>query len=251
MKKTLEFYQEAVKRAASAADVIGKANAAYKREEKIYKGMLEDDLIGQTGFDEKIKKLEQEKEKKIDASLYQILKIADEYTAEMTELGKLDGNMIDDGTMKILNSGLTLSSADWQQLANKHKDNFIMTRILKQRYEENKPQEKGTNITIVKFGQTPSERQEIFNKFTKTLCNTCRSNVLPSLASGKNFKTPNDYYNYLAQKSLEDMQPFDDEDFSNLNTEFPVKAENGELINQANSQTTEFNFNFTPVRKVF
>lgn len=248
-KSTIEFYKEAIKRAASAADVISKANAAYKREEKIYKGMLEDDLIGQAGFNEKIKNLEQEKNVKTKESLSRILKLIDEYSLEMAEFGKLDGSKIDDNTIKILNSGLALTSADWQQLADQHKNNPTMTRILQQRYEENRPKEK--EPVAITFGQLPSERQEIFKRFIYKLHESCLYGIIGSLSGGTNFKTATDYYHHLAKKSIENMQPLEEENFDNLDTDFPIRLEkNGKPVHPVDPSEQKFNFNFTPIRNV-
>ena len=46
-------------------------------------------------------------------SLSGILTVVDEYDSEMAELGRPDGNMVDSGTMALLNSGINLSHADY------------------------------------------------------------------------------------------------------------------------------------------
>lgn len=250
MKKTTEFYKEAIEQAENTRNIINKENERYEHECILIKNALDSGILGRNGYKEQIKKLEQEKEAKINANLHQVLKIADEYTAKMQELSKLDGSKIDDNTIKLLNSGIKLTNKDFQELANTYKDNYVMTRILQDYYNANKPQEKGSGITIVKFGQSPTERQEIFSKFVKTLYHACKSSVLPSLATGKNFKETIDYYNFLAKESLANMQPFEEESF-NLDEDFPVRAKNGNLINQTNSEQTEFTFNFAPVRNIF
>ncbi|MEZ3470351.1 MAG: hypothetical protein K1W40_18700 [Schaedlerella sp.] len=95
------------------------------------------------------------KDSNIQHSLSGILTVVDEYDSEMAELGRPDGIMVDSGTMALLNSGINLSHADYQELANRHKDNAVMTRILRERYNANRQQEKGAGITIVQFGQSP------------------------------------------------------------------------------------------------
>lgn len=106
--------------------------------------------------------------------------VAAEYSAEMAELGRLDGSRIDDGTMKLLNSGMQLTNEDWQALANQHEDNHVMTRILQERYNANRPKSDGDSLTLgqknkgltfVQFGQSPRDRAENFEKFTKTIRN--------------------------------------------------------------------------------
>ena len=170
----------------------------------------------------------------------------------MEELGRLDGNMVDSGTMALLNSGINLSHADYQELANRHKDNAVMTRILQERYNANRPQEKGTGITIVRFGQSPADRSEVFSKFVRTVYHACESGACPALSGSGRLKTMTDYYNFIAQGSLADMQPYGDESFDNLDTDFPVETENGRVENAGNKSSdfssADFNFGFTPIR---
>ena len=52
------------------------------------------------------------KDSNIQHSLSGILTVVDEYDSEMAELGRPDGNMVDSGTMALLNSGINLSHAD-------------------------------------------------------------------------------------------------------------------------------------------
>lgn len=44
-------------------------------------------------------------------------------------------NKIDDATMKLLDSGVEMSSGEWQDLATRYRDNAVMTRIIKQHYD--------------------------------------------------------------------------------------------------------------------
>ncbi len=130
---------------------------------------------------------------------------------------------------------------------NRHKDNAVMTRILRERYSTNRPQEKGTGITIVQFGQSPSDRSEVFSKFVRTIYHACESGACPALSGSGRLKTVTDYYNFIAQGSLADMQPYGDESFDNLDTDFPVETENGRVENAGN-KSSDFNFGFTPIR---
>ncbi len=248
--ETIEFYKEAIKKTENANRIINRARSDYEHNCELTKNAYEAELYGEQGYKQKLEELKVLCDTEIENALSQILIMAEKYDAEMAELSKLDGNTINDGTMKLLNSGIKLTNEDFQELANTYKDNYVMTRILKDYYNANKPQETGPGITIIKFGQSPAERQEIFSKFVKTLYHACKSSVLPSLVSGRNLKETIDYYNFLAKESLANMQPFGAESF-NLDEDFPVRAKNGNLINQTNSDQTEFNFNFTPIRNVF
>ena len=247
--ETFNYYKKAIEQAKNAREVIEKTNVTYEHECTLTKNALDSGILGKNGYKEQLEKLDQERDAKIKEVLSHINEVGEEYTIKMEELGKLDGSKIDDNTMKLLNSGLILTSKDWQQLANQHKDNAIMTRLLKQKYEENRPKEK-TPI-VVQFGQVPEERQDIFNKFIKTLYNACESGICPSLATGKRFKTTIDYYNFIAQNSLKDMQLFGEESF-NIDEDFPAETENGKINSAANKTTNidsiKFDFNFTPIR---
>lgn len=251
-KSNIEYYKEVVKRAENARNAISQANVDFERDCVLAKNALEADLYGQKGYDDRLRELEVERDARIENNLSQILAVIDEYDAEMAELGRLDGDKIDDGTMKLLNSGLNLTHADYQELANKHADNAVMSRILKERYDANRPQEKGTSITVVQFGQSPESRSEVFSKFVKTIYHACEDGSRPSLSGSGRLKTVTDYYNFLAQRSLEDMQPFEGEDFSNIDKDFPVETEGGRVENASHATSSfspaDFNFNFTPIR---
>ena len=253
-KTTIEYYKKAVRLAENASNSISRARADYERGFAAAKDALESDLLGETGYESKLKELEAERDVQINGALSGILAVVDEYDSEMAELGKLDGNMVDSGTMALLNSGINLSHADYQELANRHKDNAVMTRILRERYNANRPQEKGPGITVVQFGQSPEDRSEVFSKFVRTIYHACESGALPALSGSGRLKTATDYYNFIAQGSLADMQPYGDESFDNLDADFPVETVNGKVENAGgmsssfNNTDVGFDFGFTPIR---
>lgn len=253
-KTTIEYYKKAVRLAENARNAISRAMSDYSHGCEVAKGAYEADLLGEKGYQDRLKELEAERDAQVSGALSQILTVVDEYDSEMAELGKLDGNMVDSGTMALLNSGINLSHADYQELANRHKDNAVMTRILKERYDANRPAEKGNGITVVQFGQTPAGRSDVFSKFVRTVYHACESGVCPALSGSGRLKTMTDYYNFIAQCSLADMQPYGDESFDNLDTDFPVETENGRVENAGGkssdfyANSADFNFGFTPVR---
>ena len=182
-------------------------------------------LLGEIGFSEKVESAKRELNEKIESAQAFVLGIADDYAEEMKELGRLDGNRVDDATMKLLNSGLNLTHADWQELANKHADNFIMTRILKERYDANRPPEKEDGgITIVRFGQSPADREKIFRSFVNSLARSVNSDFMPK-HGGAEFSSRASYWNHLAKESLKSMRPFEGEDRSNIDADFKVEFE--------------------------
>lgn len=246
-KSTIEYYKKAVRLAERASNAISKARADYEHGCEVAKEAYEADLLGEKGYQDRLKELEGERDATIENGLSCILTVVDEYDAEMAELGKLDGNMVDSGTMALLNSGINLSHADYQELANRHKDNAVMTRILKERYDANRPTEKSNSITVVRFGQTPESRSEVFSKFARTIYHACESGARPALSGSGRLKTVTDYYNFIAQGSLADMQPYGDETFDNLDADFPVETVNGK-VESAGCRSSSFDWGFTPIR---
>lgn len=94
----------------------------------------------------------------------------------------------------------------------------------------------------------------MFSKFVKTVYHAVEHGVCPALSGSGKLKTPTDYHNYLAQASLGEMMPFEEEDFSNLDKDFPVETTSGRVKNASSqssdfySDSVEFNFGFTPIR---
>lgn len=229
--KTVDYYKKAITRALNARESIEAAKSAYEHECELTKNAFDAGILGENGYKEQLEKLAQERNTKIEVALSRIDEVAAEYSAEMAELGRLDGSKIDDGTMKLLNSGLALSSADWQELANAYKDNYVMTRILLERYNANRPKSDGNSLTMgqknngltfVQFGQMPQDRAENFEKFTKTIRNSCTYKSMPRNGT-VDFASRQDYFNYLAKDSLERMKPFGDESFDTVEQDFPVE----------------------------
>lgn len=221
-RTTIEYYKLAIKQARNARENIQTAKETYARECEIAKNAYEGDLLGEEGYKQRLKELAQVLDAKIEAELSYIDKVGEEYAAEMQELGALNGSMIDDGTMKLLNSGLSLSSADWQELANKHKDNYVMSRILKERYDTNRPKEKEHSMAFVQFGQLPQDRAENFSRFTKLLHYNAISDSMPN-EGAMAYASKGDYWNHCAKESISRMKPFGDESFDTVEQDFPVE----------------------------
>lgn len=146
-------------------------------------------------------------------------------------MGRLDDAKIDSGTMALLNSGLQLTNEDWQELANAYKDNYVMTRILRERYNANRSKsedngvtlgQKNNGLTFVQFGQNPQERADNFTRFTQLLHYNAVSDTMPN--NGRlAYASKGDYWNYCAKDSIGRMKPFGDENFDNLDSDFPVE----------------------------
>lgn len=230
-RTTLEYYKLAIKQAGNAMESIQRANADYDHECELTKNAFESDLLGEKGYKDRLKQLAQERDAKIEGFLCLIDKVGEEYAAEMAELGRLDGGRIDDGVMKLLNSGLQLTNEDWQELANAHKDNHVMTRILKERYNANRSKSEGDSLalrqknnglTFVQFGQSPQDRAENFSRFTKLLHYNAVSDSMPGEGSMA-YASKGDYWNHCAKDSISHMMPFGDENFDTVDQDFPVE----------------------------
>lgn len=243
----IEFFKETIKKAGAAHKAILAAESDYKRNETLVKGMLEGDLLGRKGFDERIVELMQKKSAVIKINSDSILERTNAFDAEMNQLDVLDGNQIDDGTMKLLNSGLTLKAADFQHLADKYKNNATMLKIIKQRYKENRPDDE-TRSNIVRFPLLPSEKKDLFRKFVCKINESCTCSVVPDLATGGHFKSITDYFNFLAKDYLNAMG-YSDQD--TLEKEFPVEllGRDGKPLKKVDPSEQMFNFTFNPVRK--
>lgn len=171
--KTVDYYKKAITRALNARESIEAAKSAYEHECELTKNAFDGGILGENGYKEQLKKLAQKRDAKIEGSLGCIDEVSKEYSAEMQELGRLDGSKIDSGTMALLNSGLQLTNEDWQELANTYKDNYVMTRILREIYNANRPKSDGNSLTMgqknngltfVQFGQMPQDRAVFRNR---------------------------------------------------------------------------------------
>ena len=224
----VEFYGHAIERAKSARASILSAKEDYERKSQLWREDLAENILGEAGYNENVEGAKKELDEKIESAQRFVLGIADDYAAEMKELSKLDGNRVDDATMKLLNSGLNLTHADWQELANLHADNAIMTRILRAKYDANRPPEKEDGrTTAAQLGQSPADREKVFRSFVNSLAHSVNSDFMPKYG-GAEFSSRASYWNSLARRSLESMRPFEGEDRSSLDTDFKVEFEESE-----------------------
>lgn len=229
--KTVEYYKKAIRQAQSARESIERINAEYEHSCVLAKNALDAGILGEQGYKQQLAELEHDKACKVEGALSRIDEVGKEYAAEMAELGRLDGGRIDDSVMKLLNSGLQLTNEDWQELANTYKDNYVMTRILRERYNANRPKSEGdgftlgqknNGLTFVQFGQLPQDRAENFSRFTQLLHYNAVSNTMPN-EGHMAFASKGDYWNHCAKDSISRMKPFGDENFDTVDQDFPVE----------------------------
>lgn len=214
-KSNIEYYKAVLNQAKQARAIVEKAEADYQHDCGLEKGLLESGMIGKEGYDTHIAEHGRRKDEAIESALSMIDTVTNEYNGIMDDLARLDGSRIDDNVMKILSSGVSLSSKDWQMLADENKDNATMSRILAEKYHANPPKEEGASR--VTFGQSPESRKEIFNSFANLIRHTCKSGTVL-----REYADRESYWNHLAKDSIGKMRPFSDENFDSINEDFPV-----------------------------
>ena len=229
--KTVDYYKKAIRQAQSARENIERINADYEHSCVLAKNALDAGISGEQGYKQELAELKHDRDYRIEEELSRIDEVGVEYAAEMAELGRLDGDRVDDGAMKLLNSGLQLTNEDWQELADTYKDNYVMTRILRERYNANRPKskdgsltlgQKNNGLTFVQFGQLPQDRAENFSRFTKLLQYNAASDSMPN-EGPMAYASKSDYWNHCAKESISRMKPFEDESFDTVEQDFPVE----------------------------
>lgn len=229
--KTIEYYKKAIRQAQSARESIERINADYEHSCVLSKNALDGGILGEQGYKQQLEELKHDRVSQIEGALSRIDEVGAEYAAEMAELGRLDGSRIDNGAMNLLNSGLQLTNKDWQELAETYKDNYIMTRILRERYNASRPKSEGDSLTLgqknngltyVQFGQLPQDRAENFSSFTKLLHYSAASDSMPN-EGPMAYASKSDYWNHCAKESIGRMKPFGDESFDTVEQDFPVE----------------------------
>lgn len=224
--KTIDYYKRVLERASKARAAVEKAESDYQDAIRHERELYDDGMVSEKMFHLHTDEFASKRDGEIGAELSWIDGVADEFGSVMEDLGRLDGSRIDDNVMRLLNSGIKLTNEEWQGLANDCKDSYVMTRILKSAYAKNKPEEDGNGLTFVQFGQSPQDRQKIFNKFVGLIKHTCKSGiVLDRYASRR------DYWNDLAKSSIREMQPFSDENFDSVDSDFPVETQSVTVTN--------------------
>lgn len=229
--KTVDYYKKAIRQAQSARENIERINADYEHSCVLAKNSLDSGILGEQGYKQELAELEHDRDCRIEEELSRIDEVGAEYAKKMQELGRMDGSKIDNGTMALLNSGLQLTNEDWQELANTYKDNYVMTRILQERYKADRPKSKDSGLTLgqenngltfVQFGQLPQDRAENFSRFTKLLHYNAASDSMPNEGAVA-YASKSDYWNHCAKESISRMKPFEDESFDTVEQDFPVE----------------------------
>lgn len=229
--KTTDYYRKVLEQAKKARAIVERAESDYQRACKLEKGLLGDGIVGKEGYESHIAEFERKKNEEIEGALCMIDAVKNEYGGIMDDMSRLDGSRIDDNAMRLLGSGLELTEKEWHRLADEFRDNFTMTRILQQHYDESRSKDSRNiqgifqlgqgmqekDVPRVTFGQSPESRKEIFNSFADLIRHTCVSGTVL-----REYANRESYWNYLAKDSIGKMQPFSDENFDSINEDFPV-----------------------------
>lgn len=225
---TIDFHADAVNTAKRARAAVAQARAVYSGAVKDAKQQLDDGKITKMFYDELVMQAAVERDSAIQAAQETVRAEGRKFSAEMSEYGKLDGGQLDEGVLKILDSGLPLTLDDWKTLGKEFKDNNLMSRLLQDRYDKHplfkepnnglvgSPKEK----VVLRFGWNPQKRSERFEKFTELLAHTAATGTcLPE------YKDQDSYWNSLAKTSCRDCGEIENDDFSTLDSEFPVETQ--------------------------
>lgn len=231
------YHRNALNAAFDVCKVIEEADEERERSVRYHLDLLKSGRIIEKGYHESLDLAAERYEEKVEAAAAEIKKIQAEFSALMDGLGAMNGDKIDDATMKLLDSGIEMSAREWQDLATRYRDNAVMTRILKQHYDR-RPVKKGltdgfyttgggelqeqNRAPEIVFGQLPEERKKAFDSFCNVLYNSSKSGtVLPEYVDRES------YWNDLARKSLFKMSQCGDETFDKAEIEevLPVETQ--------------------------
>lgn len=224
------YHRNALNAAFEARKAIEEANEERERSVRYHLDLLKSGKITEKGYHESLDLAAERYEEKVEAAAVEIKKIQAEFSTLMDDLGAMNGDKIDDATMKLLNSGLELSAKEWQNLADKHRDNAVMTKILKQHYDR-RPVKKSIPEGFyamggekkepeVIFGQLPGERKKAFDEFCNVLYHSAKSGAVLS-----EYVNRESYWNDMARKSLFKMSQCGDETFDKKEIEEKLPVE--------------------------
>lgn len=198
--KTLNYYKEVVKAGQAARSEITKIKQAYDAACRDLREELQADSITKKGYDTQRAMFDAEFSERITQEQQKILDIAAEFERESKEAARLDASRIDQNALAILNSGIELTKEDWQEQAHGGLiDSETKTKA---------------NID---FAINPMHRAEIFSRFASLISSSAASGT-----SFDEFASQDDYWFDLARKSIRDIKPAGNDDFSEVDTAFPV-----------------------------
>jgi hypothetical protein len=224
-----KFTNKALICAENARANIEEATASYRQTDNYNRGLLEAGKITKFGYDDSMNGFKEQLAGRIDAELSRINAVKSEFDELMDEESRLDGSKIDSGTVELLNSGIKLSSSDWQALADRFSDNATMTRLLQERYASRPipkslpdgffTQGKEAKEVEVRFAKSPEKVKKAFDSFCDSLCRSVSSgSYLPEYGS------QDSYWNHLARTTLEASNGYHGGSFTEaeLDTDYPV-----------------------------
>lgn len=206
-----EFYKRALTIAENARKEIEQINEDFAYSEKFNRTALNEGRITKKGYDEAMQGLAEERDRRISAKVSGIEALRQEFDNAMQDASRIDGGQIDESTMRLLNSGVKLSTGEWQRMIDANKDNATMLRIIRQKYDERPIEKDGmpagffdmsgtrrakTEQPVV-FPVSPEEKSRAFDSFCGII-----SRGAVSGAKLNEFPTQRDYWNSIARENL-------------------------------------------------
>lgn len=218
-----EFYKRALTIAENARKEIEQINEDFAYSEKFNRTALNEGRITKKGYDEAMQGLAEERDRRISAKVSGIEALRQEFDNAMQDASRIDGGQIDESTMRLLNSGVKLSTGEWQRMIDANKDNATMLRIIKQKYDERPIKKDGMPAGFfdmsgkrqsaeekVNFPISPEEKARAFDSFCGIV-----SRGAVSGAKLSEFPTQNDYWNSVARSDLNKLgESLDDGEFA-------------------------------------
>lgn len=217
------YYKKALMMANNARREIEQIQADFAHSQRFNGTLLREGKITQKGFDESMAGLAAERDKRIAERVSCLEELREEFSNAMQDASRIDGGQIDENAMRLLNSGVKLSTGEWQRMVDANKDNATMLRIIKQKYDERPIKKDGMPAGFfdmsgkrpsaeekVNFPVTPEEKDRSFSSF----CGIVKRGAV-SGAKLNEFPTQNDYWNSLAKDNLTKLgEPLDDGEFA-------------------------------------
>lgn len=233
MSDIKKSHKEILAAARIAREEITASKNEFAKWEKEYGKQLRERFITDKGYAEMMESVRETMRKEIESSVGRVTRAKTAAIEELQKKCRLDGTSVDAGVIALLNSGIKFSAAEMQVLADQFKDNYTMTRILREKWEPMKREIETKNNkydlkdgfytqsfqpekTEVRFGQDPAEQIAAIN----TLANVLEHSAQSGTIVGKH-ASQNSYWNSLVRESLEKCQYVAEPD--ELDRDFPME----------------------------
>lgn len=217
MKK---FYKRALDAAETARREIAKIDEDFEREKEYIDECFSSGMLTPAGKKMKLDEAAEKRKERIETAVLPVEELRQEFACDMQDASRIDGGQIDESTMRLLNSGVKLSTGEWQRMIDDNKDNATMLRIIKQKYDERPIEKKSAQESLLINRQRTSEKPVVFpvspNEKARAFDSFCGiiSRGAVSGAKLNEFPTQSDYWNSIARENLNKLgEPVADDEF--------------------------------------